>query len=259
MYPACGAPASRYIFMPVHVVLLGRRRWKRRRRRTANSTGDWRRACSKFSVAFDRSSLRERLLEPDEHQVIAARRQRHRAVGGDASPSFNSRIFMTPSSLLISWTSTWAKSAAPPVRLVGRRAVVVDRQIAGADFGALGRRARPGLFDGEIADLERLGERGRGEGRARSQQRACGNSRMHSLLALSASGLHGEAETALGVVGVDRDRMPVDGVGRPARASCRLTISTLLSPASTRGLPSGWPRRRDLERRRRRISARRLR
>ena len=53
---------------------------------------------------------------------------------------------------------------------LGRRAVVVDRQIARADFGALGRRARPGLVDDDVAGLEFLRERGRAAEREQQRQ-----------------------------------------------------------------------------------------
>ena len=53
---------------------------------------------------------------------------------------------------------------------VGRRAFVVDGEIAGADVGAFRRRARPGLFDDDVAGLELLRERGRGAGGERERE-----------------------------------------------------------------------------------------
>ena len=59
---------------------------------------------------------------------------------------------------------------------VGRRAVVVDDEIAGADLRALRRRASPGLFNHDVPGLELLGEGGRGaygEGERQGEKRRC--------------------------------------------------------------------------------------
>ncbi len=58
-------------------------------------------------------------------------------------------------------------AAGQPVR---RGAVVADLEIAGADFGALRRRARPGLFDRQVARLDVLGEGGGGAEGERERQ-----------------------------------------------------------------------------------------
>ena len=60
---------------------------------------------------------------------------------------------------------------------LGRRAIIADRQIAGADVGALGRRARPGLFNHDVAGLEFLGEGGNGETAMSASARAKAESR----------------------------------------------------------------------------------
>ena len=62
----------------------------------------------------------------------------------------------------VSWISTVAKSAEPPVRRSGVAPLVLYGQIGAADLGPLRSCARPGLLDHDVAALELLRERGRG-------------------------------------------------------------------------------------------------
>ena len=107
--------------------------------------------------------------EVSEHDVVAAGREPDRAVRGDVEPARDLAHLQYAVLRIVSWTSTVAKSAEPPVR---RSAVA---PCSGSSYK--GRRPRrpwgsrgPRASDHDVPGLELLGEgRSEAEGEGKRQ------------------------------------------------------------------------------------------
>ena len=115
-------------------------------------------------------ALLERILQIHQHQVIAARRELDGLAGLDRQSlverTHGHDAVVHGHLVDLDLAGEIAGAADQPVR---RRALVLDGEIAARDLGAAGRRAAPGLRDDEIAGLDLLGARGRGQSSAATQ------------------------------------------------------------------------------------------
>ena len=105
-------------------------------------------AFSKVSDPLTFSPFVERPRQAHHHDVKRAGLELDRRAGAIVSPSLSSRIFITPPSMLISWTSKrFGDFDRTSGQAIGRRAGVGDFEIAARHGRVLRRGARPGMID----------------------------------------------------------------------------------------------------------------
>src|SRR5882724_5516519 len=118
-------------------------------------------------------ALLQRALQVEQHQMIAARRQLHRLARLDhktlVERTHRHHTVIHGHFVDLNLVGDIRRAADQPVR---RRALVLDGEVAAADFGATRRGAAPGLRDYEIAGLDLLGASWGSEWRREERQRS---------------------------------------------------------------------------------------